>query len=292
MAKPFLKWAGGKGRIASDISAGAPGGFGRYHEPFAGAAAVFFAMAEARGPLAGRAALSDANGTLIGCFEAVRDEPEALIAALNALAEAYLPLPPEGRRAFYYAQRAAVPCSAIDRAARLIFLNKTCYNGLYRVNLSGGFNVPHGRYVRPRIADEPGLRAASLALQGVEVTAQDFEKACDDAREGDFVYLDPPYQPLSATSRFTNYTSSEFGPAEQERLRDCFADLTSRGVYAVLSNSDHHAITALYSGYGYRMETVEMSRAINSRTNSRSPIPELLIANFTVDAGGDAHFAR
>jgi DNA adenine methylase len=287
-----LKWAGGKGRIAPAIAALAPPGFGRYHEPFAGAAAVFFAMDDLHGPLSGRAGLSDANAELIACFETVRDAPADLVAALTALADAYLPLAQAERRAFYYEQRAGQPCTPVGRAARLIFLNKTCYNGLYRVNASGGFNVPHGRYARPRIADQAALTAASRALQGVALHSHDFEKACAEAGPGDFVYLDPPYQPLSATSRFTGYTSGEFGPAQQLRLRDCFAALAAREVYAVLSNSDHEAVRALYPADAYHITSVPMSRAINSRATQRAPIPELLIANFTLDAAGQARFVR
>ena len=280
MARPFLKWAGGKGRLAPLIASLIPQELGRYHEPFAGAAAVFFAINDARGPLAGRATLSDANAELIACFEAVRDAPAELGARLRALAEAYLPLPPQERRAFYYEQRATVPCDPVAAAARLIFLNKTCYNGLYRVNSRGGFNVPHGRYANPRIFDEETLAAATVALQGVELSACDFEKACAAATEADFVYLDPPYQPLSATSRFTSYTRGEFTASDQLRLRDCFDALTQRGVSAALSNSDHEAIRTLYDGRGYEYQLVEMSRAINSRGGRRSPIPELLITNF------------
>ena len=147
------------------------------------------------------------------------------------------------------------------------------------MNSSGGFNVPHGRYARPRIADPEGLTAASEALAGCELRTAGFAETCASAGPGDFVYLDPPYQPLSATSRFTSYTSADFGPADQEALRDAFDDLTRRGVAALLSNSDHPAIRDLYSSPNYDLEVVEMSRAINSRASARAPIGELLISN-------------
>jgi DNA adenine methylase len=279
MARPFLKWAGGKGKLAPQIIAAAPCDFGRYHEPFAGAGAVFFALAGARS-LEGRATLSDANAALIETFAVVRDHTDALTTALAALESGYLALTNDARAAFYYQQRADPPRDHIARAARFIFLNRTCYNGLYRVNASGGFNVPHGRYVRPRILDRELILACAEALSGVELCHQDFEDACRDAQPGDFVYLDPPYQPLSATSHFTSYTSADFGEAEQTRLRDAFDKLTARRIYALLSNSEHPAIRALYEGRGYGLQQVTMSRAINSRGSARSPIPELLISNF------------
>ena len=180
----------------------------------------------------------------------------------------------------YYELRASEPSGQVHRAARFIFLNKTCYNGLFRVNIRGGFNVPHGRYKHPRILDETLLESASEALQHAELRSEDFATTCAGAEPGDFVYLDPPYHPLSATSNFTGYTRADFGPADQRRLRDEFEDLACRGVAAMLSNSDHEFVRGLYSGLGYRIDTVSMSRAINSRGAARQPIPELLIDNF------------
>ena len=277
MASPFLKWAGGKGRLAPLIVERAPA-FRRYHEPFLGGGAVFFALCAAGNVAAAR--LADGNAALIECYAAVRDEPARLIDALRRLSDAYVSRDADGRADFYYAQRAEEPVDPVERAARLIFLNRTCYNGLYRLNASGRFNVPHGRYANPRILDEPGLRAASACLQGVRLVAEDFASACAAAQRGDFVYLDPPYVPLSRTSSFTGYTSGDFGPADQERLRDTFDDLTRRGVAAMLSNSEHQFVRELYEGTGYELELVTMSRAINSVGSKRAPIPELLIDNF------------
>lgn len=278
MAGPFLKWAGGKGRLAARVMADAPGEFGRYHEPFAGGGALFFAFAS-KGRICS-ARLTDSNQGLIECYSVVRDEPRELIGALHDIEERYLAGGEDERKAFYYAQRAARPRASIERVARFIFLNRTCYNGLYRENSSGAFNVPHGRYVRPRICDTGGIEAASAALQGVDLTVEDFDEACAAAGPGDFVYLDPPYHPLTATARFTSYTAASFGEPEQRRLAAAFDAMTSRGVRAMLSNSDHPFIRALYEGKGYRLAVVTMSRAINSKGALRSPIPELLIANF------------
>lgn len=276
---PFLKWAGGKARLAPRILERAPASFARYHEPFLGGGAVFFAFAAAgRAP---SARLSDANAALIGCYGAVRDDPEGVISALEALANEYLALAHDERPAYYYRVRATLAELPVASAARLIFLNRTGYNGLYRENSRGEFNVPHGRYLKPRILDRAGLFAASAALSGATLCASDFEDACDATARGDFAYLDPPYHPLSATSRFTAYTRGAFDPAEQVRLRDAFEAMTRRGVAALLSNSDHERVRELYGDGGYGFEQVLMSRAINSVGSARAPIPELLIDNFS-----------
>ncbi len=280
MAKPFLKWAGGKRSLAPKITAIAPEGFRRYIEPFLGAGAVFFALKEQRPTMP--AVLSDTNEEVINAFDILRDSCDELIAVLRDLEGQYRGEPKEGRARLYYEVRAATPDSPVERAARTIFLNRTGYNGLYRVNLQGRFNVPHGRYVNPVICDEPTLRAAAAALHGVVTLVADFGAVCRGASAGDFVYLDPPYQPLSPTSSFTAYTPGGFGPGDQLRLRDEFESLTRRGVAALLSNSEHEEIRALYgrADLGYRLEQVPMGRAINSNGAKRSSIPELLIANF------------
>jgi DNA adenine methylase len=239
---------------------------------------VFFAFEEARPGT--RALLSDANAELIETYTVLRDQLAALDGALALLAAEYAAGDAEQRGAMYYRVRASAPESPAARAARFIFLNRTCYNGLFRVNASGGFNVPHGRYKNPRIHDPGLLAAGSAALQRAELRSCDFAATCAEAGPGDFVYLDPPYQPLSATANFTGYTRADFGPADQLRLRDTFEDLARRGVAAMLSNSNHEFIRGIYSGLGYRLETVPMSRAINSRGSARAPVPELLIDNF------------
>ena len=277
-ARPFLKWAGGKAKLAPTVLDRAPQAFDRYHEPFVGAGAVFFAL-RARGAAA--ATLTDVNPALIETFQVVRDDPDGLCRALKPLAESYLPASHVNRAAQYYEVRASTPSTAVARAARVIFLNRTCFNGLYRENRSGGFNVPHGRYLRPGILDAGLLMACSEALRDAELRCGDFDEACAAATAGDFVYLDPPYHPLSATASFTSYTGGSFGLAAQTRLRDAFDSLSRRGVAAVLSNSDHEAIRALYEGRGYRLETVPMSRAINSVGSKRAAVPELLISNFS-----------
>lgn len=278
MVRPFLKWAGGKAKLAPQIVAAAPPVFHAYHEPFLGAGAVFFALESAG--LVREAFLGDANRDLIACYQAVRDDTESLIDVLERVAADYRSRDVAGRAELYYEQRAAEPTTAIARAARFIFLNRTCYNGLYRVNRAGQFNVPHGRYKNPRIVDAEALRATAATLAGAELCAGDFEDACARAKRGDFVYLDPPYQPLSATSNFTGYTRTAFGLAAQARLRDVYEQLTLRGVAAMLSNSAHPVIAELYDGRGYTRKDVPMSRSINSVGTRRAAIPEYLITNF------------
>ena len=277
MATPFLKWAGGKARLVPQIIAAAPAQVATYHEPFVGAGAVFFGMAASTRVT--RAVLNDSNRELMSAFAQVRDNLDGVVAALELLAAAYLDAGPDARTQVYYAIRAACPATAAARAARTIFLNKTCYNGLYRVNRKGEFNVPHGDYKRPPILDGALLAEASVALQCAELRSDDFETACSAAQPGDFVYLDPPYHPLSATSNFTSYTDGAFGEAEQVRLRDCFLALAGRGVTAVLSNSDHPFIHGLYEGCGFDIQTVTMGRAINSVGSKRAAISELLISS-------------
>ena len=283
MARPFLKWAGGKAKLAPLVAERAPERIGRYHEPFLGGGAVFFALREA-GRIAD-ATLADGNAELIGTWRAVRDDVEGVIAALEPLAARYLRTEPL-RRAFVYSdirdQRPRLPAR---KAARLLFLNKTCFNGLYRVNRKGRFNVPHGRYEQPAILDAERLRDASRALAGADLRAEDFEAACTRAEPGDFVYLDPPYQPLSATAAFTQYTSADFGFADQQRLRAAFDALTERGVPALLSNSAHPDIEDLYRGYA--IKRVPMGRSINSNGAGRKPIDELLVSNIARVARAD-----
>jgi DNA adenine methylase len=282
VAKPFLKWAGGKGKLAPLIAERAPNEIARYHEPFLGGGAVFFALQE-RG-LVGEASLADRNADLMATYRAVRDDVEGVIAALGELSRQYLAREPSQRGLYYYEVRNQRPRRADRKAARLLFLNKTCYNGLYRVNSKGHFNVPHGRYVNPTILDEERLRDAHSSLAKADLREEDFADACARAQPGDFVYLDPPYQPLSATAHFTKYTSADFGFDDQVRLRDAFDDLTQRGVGALLSNSSHPEIHELYRDYD--KELVPMGRAINSNGKGRAAIDELLVSNLSrVESG-------
>ena len=244
---------------------------------------MFFALAGDPELAPRRAVLNDANRELVIVYEVVRDQVARLIARLGTIAEPYLAAGPEERAALYYAQRARTPDDRVDTAARFIFLNKTCFNGLYRVNRRGEFNVPHGRYLTPRILDEPALHAAAAALRGVEITTGDFEAVTTEARSGDFVYFDPPFEPLSKTSSFTGYTEGAFDRSQQVRLKWLFDELTDRGVAAMLSNSPAEWLVGVYEGErrGYHLERTPARRAINSRGDRRGVIDELIVTNYT-----------
>ncbi len=222
-----------------------------------------------------RAVLADLNQDLVDTYRVVRDEPHALLEALRPLAEAH-------DQSLYYERRARYNTrhgiGRIERAALFVYLNKTCFNGLHRVNRKGEFNVPCGRYKRPRVLDEDGILAASEALQGVELRHEGFEQVLRYARPGDFVYFDPPYLPVSATSNFTAYAKETFGPEAHERLRDVFAELDRRGCKVMLSNSDAPLVRALYRHY--RIERVAAARAINCNGRKRGPVSELVVLNY------------
>ncbi len=282
--RPFLKWAGGKQQLLPALLEAMPATFERYFEPFVGGGALFFTLARERAPL--RASLGDANPDLIATYEVVRDDLDGVVALLGSLERAYLAADFEGRARLFYEQREFAPASKAERAARFIFLNKTCYNGLYRVNSKGLFNVPHGRYREPRILDRDVLAAASAALQDATLACADVEVTCASARAGDFVYFDPPFHPLSTTSSFTQYTSADFGWADQERLRVCIDGLTARGVQVLLSDSPHPLIVYLYESAGYELRRIPARRAINSKGTGRGPIDELLVSNAPLLAKG------
>lgn len=266
---PFLKWAGGKQRLLTQYKPyfPNPATIGRYFEPFIGSAAVFFHQQYSP------ATLSDQNGKLIEVYQSVRDDLDRILQTLKMH---------RNESDYYYAIRALdlASLSAAERAARLIYLNKTCYNGLYRENSKGEFNVPFGRYKNPKICDEARLRAASAVLQGVKLRVADFSEVVKTAVAGDFVYFDPPYVPLSATSNFTNYNKLGFGQVDQERLADTAAQLTDRGVKVMLSNSSAPLVYDLYGRAPYRLIDIQARRNINSNAARRGPVKELLILNY------------
>ncbi|HTO99223.1 MAG TPA: DNA adenine methylase [Myxococcales bacterium] len=263
-AAPFLKWAGGKTSLLPELLRHVPDRLRRYHEPFVGGGALFFAVAPRR------AVLADDNGELVHCYLQVRDDVYRVLDALSR--HLY-------DKAHYLGVRALDPqrLTPAQRAARFIYLNKTCFNGLWRVNRAGRFNVPIGRYRNPRFHDPESLIAASESLQGVEILHAGFEETMARAAPGDFVYLDPPYDPLSPTASFASYTAGGFGWEAQKRLaRSCIA-LNRRGVRFLLSNSATERVRELYRGFEQR--TVRAPRFINSKGGSRGRVDELLVFN-------------
>lgn len=271
-ARPFLKWAGGKTQLLGQFKQFfiPQDRFKKYLEPFVGSGAVFFHLRPER------AHLADNNEELVNCYKQIQRHVEAVIELLRTHKRLH-------SKAHYYKIRSFQPrnLSPIERAARLIYLNKTCFNGLYRVNSKDAFNVPLGRYIDPPILDEVGLRAVHRALKGVGLHCMPFDRFCDEfAEKGDFVYFDPPYFPISKTANFTSYTTASFGLDEQTLLQDVFEKLDKRGCYLMLSNSACSTIRDLYKRYRKTAYTVKARRAINSAADKRRPIDELVILNY------------
>jgi DNA adenine methylase len=265
-ARPVLKWAGGKRRLVRDIVELLPQQIETYYEPFVGGGAVFFALAQS-----GRfkkAVLADRNDDLLAVYRAIQEDVEKLIALLSEYKHS---------EREYYRVRAEKPRGLVQRAARIIYLNKTGYNGLYRVNRTGDYNVPFGRYKNPKICDVERLRTAASALVGVKIETSDFERTCEKAGRGDAVYFDPPYLPVSKTASFSAYERHPFGLEEHQRLARVFEDLRARRVPAVLSNSDTEATRSLFEKFQRRV--VRMTRAINSKASRRGAVSELLVRN-------------
>jgi DNA adenine methylase len=286
-ARPFIKWAGGKGQLLSELSQRLPRSFQRYHEPFAGGAALFFHLYNA-GRLRHGAILSDYNPELILCYQVIRDDVEALIAALkehgrHRLKPEYFLQVRAWDRQPDFARR-----SPVERAARTIFLNRTCYNGLYRLNKKGQFNAPFGYYKNPLICDPDNLRAVSVALRDVELRTEDFGAVAARAAPHDLVYFDPPYVPVSATASFTHYTGQTFGPDDQRRLADLFDALMERGIYVMLSNSYTPLSRELYAAHAISTSTVLASRKINCDGRKRGSVEELIVCSYQPGRNGVA----
>lgn len=294
-AKPFLKWAGGKTQLLPVIHRHLPTQLKErefvYVEPFIGGGAMLFAMLSSY-PTLKKAIINDINGDLINCYQVVATEAERLIELLRDLEAQYhqLAAEPEERSNFYYERRALFntrQSSTVEQAALLIFLNRTCFNGLYRVNRNNQFNVPIGNYKRPTICDAATILAASRALEKVEILCGDYEKTLEHipARTPAFFYIDPPYKPLSSTSNFNSYAKGDFDDAEQVRLRDFCVKLDSQQHQWLLSNSDVKAVNPkddlldrIYADFTIRR--VIANRRINAKASQRGPLTELLICNY------------
>lgn len=273
--KPFVKWVGGKRQLLKqfrELGLYPPEAFNpitsTYHEPFVGGGAVFFDL------LPKNAKLSDLNNELVITYNVIKNNVEELIKSLQK--HIY-------DKEYYLEVRAkkVENLSNIEVASRFIFLNRTGFNGLYRVNKSGQFNVPFGRYSNPIICDEDNLRRVSDVLQDVVITHQDYKNVLGTAKSGDFIYFDPPYYPINTTSSFTSYTVEGFLEKEQTELRDTFVRLHERGCFVMLSNSDTPFINELYSELeGVSINKIIAGRAINSKGTGRGKITEVLVTNY------------
>ena len=272
-AKPFVKWAGGKGQLLDKFGEVFPEEFNTYYEPMVGAGAVFFELNPEK------AVINDINEDLIKTYGIVRDEVNDLIEILKEFEKLH-------DKEFYYQKRGEFnlikkennPDYDLDLAARFIYLNRTCFNGLYRVNSSGEFNVPMGSYKNPTICNEELLRVVSDRLQDTEIMCGDFKAAVESAGKDDLIYFDPPYDPVSKTSNFTEYTNGGFGDEDQKRLAKTFKKLSDRGVRVALSNSDTDFIRRLYKDF--KIQKVKASRSINCKSKGRGDVDELIVTNF------------
>lgn len=268
--EPVLKWAGGKRRLLAQYRQHLPKRFANYHEPFLGGAAVFFWLHQLGRLRKKRVWLNDVNPELVNFYRVLATRCPELIEGLQFHQERH-------GESHYYEVRAQRPAQLdeVARAARLMYLNRTCFNGLYRENSRGEFNVPMGRYSNPRILDRLGLEAAAKALACSELSHGSYRHVLERARPGDLVYFDPPYQPLNPTSSFTAYTQHDFTEDDQKELAAVFTELARRKVRVMLSNSDAPLIRELYQAF----PTIEIqaARAINSKGDGRQKITELLI---------------
>jgi len=276
-AKPFLKWVGGKGQLLRSYSEYFPkdGQYNRYFEPFLGGGAVFYSLKPSQ------AHLNDLNIDLINTYKIVKKDVGGLIRELKKLEKAYIPLSELDREEFYYKkvrEEYNKSNNTLKKSAYLIFMNKTGYNGMYRVNASGDYNIPFGKYKNPTILNENNLLRVSELLSGVRLTSLDFIEAVKSAKKGDFVYLDPPYHPLDNAPSFTSYSKDDFGEKDQLRVAELFRDLDNRGCKVMLSNSYTDFIKELYDGY--RQDAMEANRSINSKAKGRGKIKELIILNY------------
>jgi DNA adenine methylase len=264
--RPFLKWAGGKGRLIQQYIHYFPDEFKTYYEPFLGGGAIFFYL------LPNRAVLADINPALANVYRCIRDDVEAVIVLLSQYQQRH-------SKDHYYQIRSNPGSTQIEKAAQLIYLNKTCFNGLYRENSKGEFNVPFGQYKNPRVCHPDLLRSAAIALQSADIKVQAFEVILDHAKTAqDFVYFDPPYHPISPTSDFTAYSRHRFDQHDQRRLRDTFLELAQRGVKVMLSNSDCPFVRELYQDF--QIHSIEAIRAINCNAKRRGKIMEVLVTSY------------
>lgn len=274
--KPFVKWAGGKRQLIPILNENLPKSFGTYYEPFIGGGALLFHIITERDGQ--KCSISDLNSDLVLAYITIRDRIDDLISSLKSHERNYH----KDSKSYYYSVRESNPRSEIEKTSRLLFLNRTCFNGLYRVNSKGKFNVPLGRYTNPNIVNEDNLRAVSTILQSskVSIKCRDFEAVLQDAKKGDLVYFDPPYQPVSDTANFTSYTNKDFTDKDLGRLAELCSKLDSKGCKVLLSNSDSKQVSDMFSGKYWKTNRIQANRSINSNSKKRTGHFELLIKNY------------
>ena len=274
--KPFVKWVGGKRQLMQDLENNFPKQFATYHEPFLGGGAVMFNLLTKKPQLSCN--VSDFNSDLILSYVTIRDKLEKLIESLENHSKNYH----KNSTEYYYEVRKQEPKQQIEKVSRLLYLNKTCFNGLYRVNKKGQFNVPLGRYTNPNIVNKENLTAVSKILQSkkIKISCRDFEAVLGDAKKGDLVYFDPPYQPVSSTANFTSYTHRDFTEDDLERLAKLADKLHYKGCYVLLSNSNSKTVKDFFSKKYWKISSINVNRAINSNAQKRTGHKEIIIKNY------------
>ncbi len=274
--KPFVKWAGGKRQLIPILNENLPKSFGTYFEPFLGGGALLFHILTERKDQ--KCSISDLNSDLVLTYTIIRDRIDELISSLKNHERNYH----KDSKSYYYSVRESNPRSEIEKTSRLLFMNRTCFNGLYRVNSKGKFNVPLGKYTNPNIVNEENLRAVCSILQSsrVAIKCRDFESVLRDAKKGDLVYFDPPYQPVSDTANFTSYTNKSFTYEDLNRLAELCLELDSKGCNVLLSNSDSKDVAELFSNKSWKIKKIQANRSINSNSKKRTGHFELLIKNY------------
>lgn len=284
--QPFLRWAGGKRKLAGFIANSFPTKLdyssAHYYEPFLGGGALAFYIGQKESPFyipGSRLHLSDTNPDLISAYQVLRDEPLTLMKHLAKLGR-------KTDKEAFEKVRASRPTAKIEIAARFIYLNKTCFNGLWRVNSKGEFNVPWGKLQSPRIFDESILMANSLRLRGAKIAKRDFLGQLEPAKKGDLVYLDPPYIPLSSSSSFSKYSKLDFDISNHEQLANCIKSLTKRGVFVVLSNSDTRDTRRIF-GESMNLYQISVGRSISASSESRKRVNEVIATNYEVESLSD-----
>ena len=273
--KPFVKWAGGKRQLIPILNQNLPEIFGTYYEPFLGGGALLFHILTKRKEQ--KCNISDLNSDLVLAYITIRDKIDDLVLSLKSHEKNYH----KDSSSYYYSIRKHTPQNDVEKTSRLIFLNRTCFNGLYRVNSRGKFNVPLGRYTNPNIVNEENLRSVSQILKTnmVSVKCRDFEAVLRDAKKSDLIYFDPPYHPTSSTANFTSYTKKDFTFDDLSRLSELCMKLDSKGCKVLLSNSDSDEVRKMFPK-PWKITKIQANRAINSNSKNRTGHFELLIKNY------------
>jgi DNA adenine methylase len=279
IAKPFLKWVGGKTKLVPELVEMFPKKFNNYFEPFVGGGALFYEVIQKYN--VGFSSINDINKKLIIAYKQIKQNPKKLISLLKTIDDEYKKLSLEEKEKYFYSIRKKYNEETIDdktTASYLIFLNKTCFNGMYRENSKGQYNIPFGDQKNPNICDKENILGVSKCLKNTEITDYSFEESVKKCKKNDLIYFDPPYYPVNATSSFTAYSKSSFGEIEQKKLKEVFTDLANRGCFVMLSNSHTPFIKELYKDFhiNYRYA----ARSINSKGDKRGKIKEVVVTNY------------